>query len=368
MKELLYSINHLNKVFWSRVVRSTYLDVKSLCVFRIIVGVFLLCVYCPSFSWIADSPQAFFNPPVLSIANFFHRFPSKEFFLIIDLISLLSAVFITIGIKARISTFIYVFISIIGYSFQFSFGKVDHNILMYAMLFCMAFSGWGAYLAVVPDEVPNKNSTAQSLSLLGVLISFAFFSAGFGKALHWINFDLSTTGTGGWFYSVFYELEKQQFLLAPFIKYLPFWSFKVMDFIAVCFELSPLLFLLTSKKAWRAWILIACLFHTFNTLMLNINFISIGIIYLAFANFTHLFNKIKYFYSLKLVRPFIYVCLSLIIFVRINYSINSITATNIFLPGNLIEINLYFAIIIWIIILLLFISTFKKPALDINNG
>lgn len=141
-----------------------------------------------------------------------------------------------------------------------------------------------------------------------------------------------------------------------------------MDFIAVAFELSPLLFLLTSKKAWRAWILIACLFHTFNTLMLNINFISIGIIYLAFADFTHLFNKIKYFYSLKLVKPFIYLCLSLIIFIRINYSINSITATNIFLPGNLIEINLYFAIIIWIIILSLFISSFKKTALDIHNS
>ncbi len=353
MKKLLPWINNLNNIFWSGVVKSTNVDVKSLCVFRIITGVFLLCIYCPSFSWIANFPQAFFDPPFLSLANLIHRFPAKEFFMIIDLILLITAVFITLGIKAKISTFIYAFTSIIGFNFQFSFGKIDHTILLPIMLFCMAFSGWGAHLAVVPDKVTNTTSTAKSLSLLSVLICFSFFSAGFSKAFNWINFDTNISGSAAWFYSAFYLHDQQRFLLAPFIKYLPFLSFKVMDFIAVSFELSPLLFLLTSRKAWRVWMMLACLFHILNTLILNINFIFNSIVYLAFADFTYLFQKIKYLCTLKLVKALIYACLSLITIVRINYSFNSIKSSNIFWPDHFKEFNLYFAVLIWIIVLML---------------
>ncbi len=368
MKRLLHWINNLNTVFWSRVVQSTYIDVKSLCVFRIIVGVFLLCIYSPGFSWIANSPQAFFNPPFPSIASFFHSFPGREFFLIIDLILLITAVFITLGIKARISTLIYAFTSIIGFNFQSSFGKIDHTILLYAMLFCMAFSGWGEFLAVVPDKAVNINSTAKSLSLLSVLICFGFFSAAFLKTVFWVNLDFNSTGTGKWFYSQFYIVERQQLFLAPFIKYLPFWTFKIMDFIAVCFELSPLLFLFISRKAWRIWILTACVFHVFNTLMLNINFIFVAATYLAFANFTGWFKKVRYLSTLKSVKALIFACLSLIVIIKVYYSFNSIIATNIFWPDNLTINNLCFALLIWVIvIMILFKSTFKRTATDINK-
>ncbi len=231
------------------------------------------------------------------------------------------------------------------------------------------FSGWGQYLAVLPDKVTNISSTAKSLSLLSVLICFGFFSAGFVKTVHWINFDLNISGTAKWFYSQFYSIEREQLLLAPYIKYLPFWTFKIMDFIAVSFELSPLLFLLLGRKAWRVWILIACVFHMFNTLMLNINFIFTSIAYLCFADFTPWFKKIKYLSALKSVKSVICSSLALIIIVRVYYSFNLIFATNIFFPEYSVEMNLYFALLIWnIIIILLFKSTFRKTAASINNN
>src|SRR3982751_4240168 len=101
MKELSRWIEELNNNFWLRVSRSTNQDIKSLCVYRIIAGLFLLTFSYTSISWVGSSPQAFYDPPVLSIASFFSGFPSLGFFKVMELLLILLAVFITLGIKTR---------------------------------------------------------------------------------------------------------------------------------------------------------------------------------------------------------------------------------------------------------------------------
>jgi len=116
------------------------------------------------------------------------------------------------------------------------------------------------------------------------------FTAGFDKALHWINFDLSTSGFLSWFYGGYYTLDRK-LLLAPLVLKLHPHLTKVLDFAAVALELSPFLFLLAGRTAWRAWLLIATCFHLANALVLNIPFYFHVIVYLPFVALSRFFGR-----------------------------------------------------------------------------
>ncbi len=291
MRTLYTWTNSLNALFWGRVVRSTALGAESLSAFRVVFGLFLLITHTP-FNWIASAPQALFNPPALSLANLFDGFPGRTFFIALDAASLLSLACLAMGIRARTATIVYLLAAIIGQSFQYSFGKIDHPILLYALLGCMTFSGWGQHLAVLPDQKTKRDSTIRSLSLLSVLICFAMFTAGFEKALHWVDFDLATNGFISWFRLGYYVYDRQ-FLLSHLVNYCPPLLLESFDYAAVALELSPLFFLLHSRKGWRVWLLIVCTFHLVNTLLLNIAFIENTMVYLAFIDFTGLYHKLR---------------------------------------------------------------------------
>src|ERR1700712_4731052 len=99
MRGLYFWINNLNQTFWSRVSKSTNVNVRSLCVYRIFVGFYLLTFSYPDISWLRSVPQAFFKPPALSIASFANGFPSPVFFTVAQLLLILLAAFIALGIK-----------------------------------------------------------------------------------------------------------------------------------------------------------------------------------------------------------------------------------------------------------------------------
>lgn len=360
MKKLSYHLNNLNKLFWSKVVESTRVDEKSLSIFRIISGLFLLCFSFPYFVWIEDVPQAFYEPPVLTLTSLYDGFPKSPFFLIVNVLLLILAICITVGVRARLSSILYLFFLYIAASFHFSFGKIDHGFIFYFMLLlCMCFSNWGSYLAVIPDKKLDPKFSDRALSLLAIFLCFGFFTAGFEKAIRWINFDLSSNGTGAWFYK---EIELRNYLLAPYVpKYLPFVAFKLMDYVAVIFELLPVFLLLHSKKAWRVWLMFACLFHLCNAVMLNINFATVTIVYLAFADYSNFYEKLKAFFKNRSSWMLSSFLLLLICIARLNYLINKVPATNILLPNERTEANLYFGLLLYASVLyVLWMNTFRK--------
>ena len=337
-------------------VHATSLPSKSLCGFRIITGIFLLFFATPNFLWLNEVPKIFFNPPIFSLAYFANDFPSIIWLFVFNLLLILSSFNIILGIKTRASTFVYLLSFIVLSSFQFSFGKVDHvSLLLLAMLFCLAFSEWGRDLALVPDKALNSDFNIKSLSLLSVLICFSFFSAGFEKALHWINFDFSTSGSAAWYYK-----QQRAYLLGPYVPGIfPFWAFKILDFIAVAFELSPFIFLLIGPKAWRLWLISACIFHLCNTLFFNILFNPFAIAYLAFADSSTFYDWLKR----KADTTFMLTTLLMITVVLI-YRIYLLTtnchAANLFLSDNDSEGTLYFAIGIWILSISMLLFTLRK--------
>jgi len=348
MNELLIWLNKQNDWFWSRVVASTTQTVQSVAIFRILTGFFLLLFYSRGFQWIGGIPAAFYNPPLFSIAFFFNRFPSHGVFTALDFSLLVCILCIVIGLRSRLFTRLYVFFSIIGYSFQYSLGKIDHNIFLLVMLTCMSFSGWGTQLAIVPDKTKNSDSLPKSVALLAVLLCFGFFSAGFEKALNWLNADLSKSGTAYWFQSGFYAMERTH-LLAPFGEKIPLLVFKIMDYCAVIFELIPIICLLKSKKTWITWLGVACIFHLINLLLLNIPFFLQAIIYLAFIDYSRLY---RFFIEKPRLISFAYLFAGLTFLVRLYDLFREQSSTILFVPDQAILLSLLIYLLGWVLVLI----------------
>ena len=356
MKKYFTWISNLNRLFWERVVRSTYVDAKSLSVFRIIVGLFLLLCHMPSFGWIGDMPKTFFNPPVLSLTNLFDSFPDKTFFVILDSLVLLSLVCVTLGIKARISAMVYLVVCLVGLNFQYSFGKISHPILSYIMMGCMAFSGWGKHLAILPDGESKLDNTAKSLSLFSILICFGMFTAGLEKAIVWIDFDTTFNGLVNWSLIGIFEYYRLDFF-APYVPHFPPVLLEFFDYTAVFFELSPLLFLPYSRKGWKLWLLMACTFHLANILLLNIPFQAHFIVYLAFVDFTWLYHKLRHYLSLPHVKHIATSVFALIVLIRIIQLLFGETIVSVFLKlDEGVLLNLYLSAIIWCVAILLIVK------------
>lgn len=366
MNTLSLWLNKQNTTFWQRVVLSTSVSSKSLSVFRILTGLFLLCLSFLNFVWIGSVPQAFFDPPILSLANFTSGFPGTSFFFGVDVLLIAAAICITIGLKTRLSSIIYFAAAIIAINYSYSFGKIGHSAVLYLLLLLiMSFSDWGHHLAIIPDKQKTAAVNAKCLALLSIILCFAFFTAGVEKALNWINLDFSKNGSGAWFYNQFNSM--RHYLLAPYVgKFLPFWGFKIMDYMAVVFELTPLVCLLISPKAWRLWLITAALFHIGNLLIFNINFIYLSIFYLAYVDYSGIYTSLE-----KAVKTTSFKITATLLFIgavcaRVYYLMNDIHAPNIFLP-NSPELNLYFSIVLWCVVIYLLAKSIKKRAAITSN-
>lgn len=287
MKKLFSSFELINYSFWQRVSEATRVSENSLGIFRWIFGFFLLLFYTPYFSWISEVPSGYFYPPFLSLANLFSQFPSRFVLVGLDLLTILFIVGVTLGIRARYCSWLLLACWLFGANFFYSFGKIDHDILVLALLFCLAFSGWGKYYALIPDKPSRFDSPKRSLALMGVFLAFGMFTAGFKKALNWIDFDFSTSGILSWFYPGYYDLGRT-FLLAPSVHFAPAWLFEFADYTAVAFELFGFIALLHSRRWWLSWLLAATAFHLGNTLLLNISFHIHFLVYLVFIDFDKL--------------------------------------------------------------------------------
>ena len=347
MKKIYHYIKLVNDNFWHRIAQSTLIEERSLGIFRWIFGFFLLLFFVPQFSWISQVPDAFFNPLYLTPTNLLAQFPGYIFFTIITLLTITSIVFLTIGIKARLFNIVLLICWFIGNSFQYSFGKIDHDIMVLALLLCMLFSNWGTYYALLPDKPLGDNYSKQALALFSVLLAFGFITAGLAKAIIWVDFDFSTNGFLSWFYRGYYNLNRND-LLAPIILYLPKWIFEFFDYAAVVFELSAFIALLSSRKWWLVWLLIACLFHLSNTLLLNIPFMNYFLVYLVFVDFSLLLDWVNRKVGLSTAKHLNYFLTGLVLCLSLPYFLGIISGKTVnFLPDTITR--LYASIFIWIV-------------------
>lgn len=287
--------------FWGRVARTTATPVEGLAIVRIGLGLFFLLMSAPYTFWVGLSPPTFFAPPRLSVMNLLSGFPSTAVMRASDTLSLVLCACMMLGVRARISTLLLLVVGVLQSNATMSYGKISHDGMQWALLGCMAFSGWGRELALVPDPPSKLDQPARALALLGVCLAFAMSAAGVHKASRWLDFDLSSGGFLAWFVRGYF-IDNRHELLAPYVLSIPPLGLKLMDYTAVVFETGFALALLVGPRTWRVWLMLACVFHLVNTLTLNIPFLQNVLVYLAFVDFSALQSRLAKWWSKPIAR------------------------------------------------------------------
>ena len=258
---------HLHQWAWARIIRATELPDSSLNCLRILLPALYLLFYMPSYSWIAGMPDAWFDPPPLSIAAGLQAFPPALFFQLTETLLVLCAVAIMRGFHPRLFGLAFCLCHLLLTSFEYSFGKIDHVAHLFLIaFFSLSLDNWGQPTPNQRWRLPIPGST-----LLAVLLAFGMFTAGFEKTIRWVDFNTDTSGFLSWYFSSYYNLGREA-LLSPYITLLPKIALELLDYSAVVFEMVPFICLLLGTRAWIGWCAVACLFHAGTTMMLNIAF------------------------------------------------------------------------------------------------
>lgn len=301
---------------------ATHLNTNHLAFYRVVFGAFLLCYFLPSWSWLVDTPPAFFTPYFFSFANLTENHLPNLAYKSADILAILFALMITLGIRAKLAFYGMFFMSSLFYSYYYSFGKIDHHttILIFTYLI-FAQTNSGTQFAIFKDKEISMRIQNIAIALLAILICFGFFSAGFPKLLKWIDFDINSSGILTWFYPAYF-LEKNQMFLAPMVFHIPAILLECLDYTAAIFEVSGFFFLLKGKKTWVCYLTTACVFHLANLLFLNIDFslnllaygvfITAPVLYNVFQKYQTPLLKYKvmiiaFFVAIALIRLLLYV-------------------------------------------------------------
>lgn len=279
MRRSLLCVERNLGAVWRRLDAIAEVPVEAAAIFRIVYGLFVLAFIVSPLSWLGSVPRTFFDPPYLSLANLTDGFPSAAFFRVYDFVAPVLLLLITLGVKPRWFGCGSVVLSLLASNFQYSFGKIDHHILLWITLLCFSFSNWGTRLAHLPDKARRNHQ--RPITVLAVCIGFALLTAGFETALIWVDFDSHTSGFFSWFYVAYYGWAHTA-LLAPLVFKLPPLLLEAGDYIVVAFETTGLIFPLLGRRWWLSWLTAACVFHMLNILSLQIPFVSHAIVYLPF--------------------------------------------------------------------------------------
>ncbi|AWW32430.1 hypothetical protein DN752_21045 [Echinicola strongylocentroti] len=300
MKNVLGLVDDFFRGLFNRIESNTSLDNYELGILRIFSGLFCLVYFLPKFGWLSEFSDSYFRPGYFNFTNVFNGFLPDWYFRLSDYLIIGLLVSVSLGIFTRVSLRILSIILIFNYGFQYSFGKVDHLILFPLLFLFLSFTNSGCQIAFIKDRESKFGSL--SLAVFSICIVFAFFTAGFEKLFSWIDFDLGTSGVLFW-YQYGYLVLDRQYLLANYFSSLHPIIYEVMDYLAVVFELSGVIFLFGTKKSWKIYLLIGSIFHFINTLVLNIPYTHHLIVFSVWLSFPFL-KRCNFLFILYLVPLF----------------------------------------------------------------
>lgn len=258
------------------------LPTEALGIYRIVYAVSQLFIYFPvKLTWLSGLPSYLYDPPIYSLGGLFTQFPSMPFLLVLQYLIPVLLVMLLFGFKTRWTSLALGLCLLVAYSFVYSLGKIDHNIIALLIPLIMAFSGWGSKYSM-DEKSTSEKSEGWPIALLVLLLSFAMFTAGFSKLIGgWLN--PQTHAAQSIFYFTYFVDERRD-LLAPLLIHVTnstFWE--VFDYMGVFFELAfiPAMFF---PRVFRALIAFTVGFHLMNLLIMNITFTFNLIIYVMFID------------------------------------------------------------------------------------
>jgi len=278
------------------------LSAKTLGIFRIFYGIFTIFILgILDLRVLSTLPNYIYDPPLLSIASFTSGYPGYYFFLILSLLIFFLHFFVLFGYKTRVSSILLTVLSLIGYSFYFSIGKINHGQMVLVWIpLLLGLAGWGRAYSVDSYRYSSKATydvKGWPVFLLVSILVFGMFSAGLPKLMGgWL--DPHTHAVRGHFLMRYYVLNRQGFLAPYFEKLKSSFIWEGMDYTAVIFELSFLI-MLFRKKYLQFYVILGLIFHILNLLILNISFIPNIVIYMLLFPYDQITKNLDVDYYLK---------------------------------------------------------------------
>lgn len=256
---------------------------NQLALYRILFCVFTFLFYgIPNYVWIGKSPDYLFTPPHISLASLFNGFPGTLFFTVLNISIVVFYFVLLFGWNTKATSLLLFFLLLIGQSFSFSFGKIDHTIIWLIVPLIMAFSGWGNAYSI--DAYLNKKSevNAWAISLMALLLGFAMFTASLPKIMEgWLSFDSQASRSHLLFNYLYWE--RRPLLLEAVLQVKSVFFWELFDYLTVIFEFGFLLAIL-NPTIFRLFVIAAVIFHISVFLTFGISFTSNLLTYLLFIN------------------------------------------------------------------------------------
>ncbi|RYZ95223.1 MAG: hypothetical protein EOP47_26260 [Sphingobacteriaceae bacterium] len=269
---------------------------KYLSYYRILFCLaFIFFVGLPSYSWIGDITQYLYRPPGYSLALFSNGFPSYLFLKFVTGINMLFFILMFFGVWCKWSSILFSVTTIIGHTFWYSFGQVDHYLLWMITPAFLGMAGWGQYFSLIKNpeaEITNsEKDNSIYIQLLALCIGFSMFTSGLQKiAGDWWMWDYE--GTHYNFLSKAFEFDTRgplADLALAFIDSKLIW--KAMDYITLVMEVGFLLSV-WRRKMFSYFIAAAFVFHVMVVLLFNIRFFSNIIVYAIFIDWASVDSKL----------------------------------------------------------------------------
>jgi hypothetical protein len=114
-----------------------------------------LLLHVPVAAWLPLAPKAFFYPP-LGPASFFTATPSGNVLLGLNLLLTALVSLLLIGWRTPLASVGTGVTLLILKTFEYSLGKIDHDIFLVIVPLLLAFSGWGRALSIDGRRHPAR--------------------------------------------------------------------------------------------------------------------------------------------------------------------------------------------------------------------
>jgi hypothetical protein len=241
--------------------------------FRITYALYMLVfVGLPELTYLAGLPDAFFNPPRISIGQLASGYPGYAFLQILGLLIVGLFLCILFGYRTRTASIAGATLAVFAKSFVYSTGQINHDFMVWMVPVAGAFANWGAAYSLDSKSTEKKNSEVHNWPIMFLVIAFTFALAlsGYKKYLGgWASLEFAAVNQS---FIRNYIVVQREYLMAPhMINFDSFIFWKALDYLTLVFEIGIVVGIVF-PKVFRWFLLATVGFHASNLLLLNIDF------------------------------------------------------------------------------------------------
>lgn len=273
--------------FESWIFESFTVTAPGMALYRVFTALFILFFLLPSpsvYNVLGTMPADFFAPPPGPMM-LFEGFPPAYVLYLLHYGLIAALLFLVFGWHTRAASLAAGILLLVLKGFIYSLGKINHDLVVVLVPLVMAFSGWGGAYSMDARLGRTSSANGWTVLLLALFIGFMMFTAGLPKIMGgWL--DPSTHAVQGHYLKQF-AVRGRRDLLAPYAGALGPFSWELLDYFTVFFEVGFLL-ALARPGSIRVFVCLAVLFHAGTMLMMNIAFLPNFLAYAAFLNWNRI--------------------------------------------------------------------------------